>query len=148
MKLEEQVTSLELSKKLKDLGVKQESAFYWERSMFTDGWELKSKERASLKGSYEIYSAFTVAELGEMLPRVIQDKWFLRTKPVKNGNTAWSVQYVGKRGKEMTFRYSRMADPIQGNTEANARAKMLIYLLENDLLSAKQQNLQGKYNLL
>src|SRR5437016_1173186 len=68
MKIEEQVTSLDLSKKLKELGVKQESAFYWEDSVFTDGMQLKSKERATLKGSHEIYSAFTVAELGETLP--------------------------------------------------------------------------------
>jgi hypothetical protein len=37
MKIEKQVISLELSKKLKELGIKQESAFYWERSVFTDG---------------------------------------------------------------------------------------------------------------
>ena len=29
MKLEDQVVSLELAKKLKELGVKQESLFYW-----------------------------------------------------------------------------------------------------------------------
>jgi hypothetical protein len=29
MKIEDQVTSLELSKKLKKLGVRQESYFYW-----------------------------------------------------------------------------------------------------------------------
>jgi hypothetical protein len=31
MKLEEQVTSLELSKKLKELGIKQNSLFWWSR---------------------------------------------------------------------------------------------------------------------
>lgn len=33
MNLEQQVTNLELSKKLKSLGVKQESLFWWVREM-------------------------------------------------------------------------------------------------------------------
>src|SRR5260370_11682568 len=133
MKLEAEVTSLELSKKLKELGVKQESAFYWERSMFTDGWELQSIERASLKASYEIYSAFTVAELGEMLPSSIKYTLAGGRKPKYShylhmlssdhfSSGKWTVSYS-------TYRSNRTID-FMDDSEADARAKMLIYLLE------------------
>ena len=59
--LEKQVCSLELAKKLKELGVRQESIFYWEKR---DGWELVDDP---YDDQFELYSAFTVAELGELL---------------------------------------------------------------------------------
>ena len=74
MELEQQVCSLELAKKLKELGVKQESLWYW--NMITK--EFKDYEGKSPIIACEIYSnsrlwenfsAFTVAELGEMLPK-------------------------------------------------------------------------------
>lgn len=64
------------------------------------------------------YIAFTVAELGEMLPegnisyRVDKD-WYI---PVTNPIKYWMDEFPCK-------------------TEANARAKMLIYLLENKIMS-------------
>ena len=39
MKLENQVTNLELSRKLKELGVKQESLFWWVRGEMNYGYE-------------------------------------------------------------------------------------------------------------
>ena len=48
MKLKQQVTSLKLSKKLKELGVEQNSIFYWNNT------------RCS-------------SELGEMLPKIISN---------------------------------------------------------------------------
>src|ERR1700689_4384174 len=79
MKLESQVCSLELSKRLKELGFKQESLFYW--------YNTKGDERfygiAYTKGSKlkNTFSAFTVAELGEMLPRniIVKNKEYLLT---------------------------------------------------------------------
>lgn len=60
MKLEDQVTNLEISKKLKSLGVEQESYFYWE------GWNESITHEED--GSFDdVYSAFTVAELIELL---------------------------------------------------------------------------------
>lgn len=76
MKLEQQVCSLELSKKLKELGVKQESLFYWsnccekeftlECSLWHDieTWEWGNGH--TLENVETKYSAFTVAELGEI----------------------------------------------------------------------------------
>src|SRR3990170_3524218 len=61
MRLEEQVANIELSRELKALGVKQESAFYWvEPSEPGDDWELAEEIKDGQ------FSAFTVAELGEM----------------------------------------------------------------------------------
>ena len=68
--VEKLVTSLEVSRKLKDLGIIQESCFYWYL------WSDKTKiinysEMEMLSGSNEIISAFTVTELGAMLSRDI-----------------------------------------------------------------------------
>jgi hypothetical protein len=120
MKLENQVTNLELSKKLKELGVKQESLFWWVGSK-NDEWfvmSLRSDEKDLMvggkEGRKEGYSAFTVAELGEMLPKQFgttkdhQDRWYVYNR------IGYEEQYA--------------------DTEANARAKMLIYLIENKLM--------------
>lgn len=75
MKLEKQVCSLELAKKLKELGVKQESIFYWTRSYTrkTGVFQADSKYYLAYSKNKKYYaeyecSAFTVAELGELLP--------------------------------------------------------------------------------
>lgn len=87
MKLEDQVTSLELSKRLKELGVKQESLLWWIE--WGDDIEVCDEEYIEFheKSDYprvvfchtckpelgvppksNIVSAFTASELGEMLP--------------------------------------------------------------------------------
>jgi hypothetical protein len=106
MKLENQVTNLELSKKLKELGVKQTSTFYWK-----DGY-LNFQPSV---GNGE-YSAFTVAELGELV-----------MKPV-NVNCGYSVM-----ANMYVCHYGRKRASMDKNL-ANALAKMLIYLIENKLI--------------
>lgn len=126
MKLEIQVASLELSKKLKNLGVKQESYFVYVKNpadlyiLYVDdhGWDKSRK----------VYSAFTVAELGEMLPvgtkSIHIDTWYdsLPVQANKNWMCTMPVQRVGRK-----------THIVYALTEADARAKMLIYLLENKL---------------
>ena len=119
MKLEEQVCSLELAKKLKSLGVKQESLFWYTYAPKDkqDGeWihVLTSKRNNMLE---ETISAFTVAELGQRL--------------IIGTNTMWD----GQRHK-VTFGDEHNAWSVREATEADARAKMLIYLLENKLITA------------
>jgi hypothetical protein len=136
MKLEKQVCTLELAKRLKVLGVKQGSHFYWVKNFDAEkGWRVIGREQISgeldahygfrpdeaREGGYEMYAAFTVAELGEMLPLGAKS-W------QRNSDWAcetWKTVADGHDGKI-----------IVADTEADARAKMLVYLIENKLLSA------------
>ena|SRR5258708_4404260 len=121
MKIEEQVTNLELSKKLKELGVKQESLYYWGKAGML-GWQINNANYARSRWSiFHIISAFTVAELGKLLPDTIEvnnTHWTLTIE--KSFTGSWDVRY----GNEV--RVSGKAD-----TEADTRAKMLIYLIEH-----------------
>jgi hypothetical protein len=163
MKLEDQVCSLELSKRLKELGVKQDSLIYWlnvqhcvHMKVKENGWEPEKDEEGNYiidRIEYRIelgnpfawnvdkdncWSAFTVAELGEMLPAYINDngdKQLLELSkymiPVgeKQGNSAYSAEYWIL--KDPVY---RLGKGCYEDNEADARAKMLIYLLENKLM--------------
>jgi|ERR1700733_4407555 len=122
MKLEQQVCSLELAKRLKDLGVKQEGAYSWVR--FDDGqFELRFVAKDSLRDIWiEHASAFTVAELGWMLPI----EYISQRRPtgaIGSGQYCW---WAGHYDGDYT---------VRERTEADARAKMLIYILENKLIT-------------
>jgi len=115
MKLENQVVSLELAKKMFELGFKQGGHYWWRiyiksnEATFTTDDYCKSNPK-----DYTHYVAYTVAELGEMLG------WAYRSG--KTGvNTYMCNDNFGDKG-------------IEADTEANARAKMLIWLKENKSL--------------
>lgn len=136
MKLEQQVTSLELSKKLQDLGVKQESLYDWVVDSSKLPQVLMHSTGIATWGEV-ICSAFTVAELGELLPNYIErngEVFNLETNPAcyLDGKTTygeWSVGYW-KHGQNGG---AKGITEVLDENEANARAKMLIYLLENKL---------------
>lgn len=146
MELSKQVTNLELSKKLKELGVKQESCFthVWVMRSINDThdvYEIRSGHKPTLMSTE--YSAFTVAELGEILPRDFDYKvstykknGYEGTRPLvfNSGKTiineGWYVMYSDPHPANKIPIYTQHAD-----TEADARAKMLIYLLEHNLLT-------------
>lgn len=127
MKLESQVCSLELAKQLKELGVKQESAFYWHmKDQTADDAEdygevykvVYCKEVVSVP--YDRWAAFTVAELGEMLDV---------------GVTSFMVfDEAPGEGKTWICMRDELDQTQVSGTEADARAKMLIYLIENGLV--------------
>ncbi len=130
MKLEDQVCSLELSKRLKELGVKQDSLFYRfgdERQQYIF---CKYYEQYSPNVNLNMadgYSAFTVAELGEMLPRGIcqYDKL----------NSIYEPEF-----KTYAVFLPDTKHIITDYNEANARAKMLIYLLEKKIIDKERVN--------
>lgn len=129
MKIEQQVTSLEISKKLKELGVKQESYFHWYQGIqgiwslgdTTDMMNGAVDVGRSTAPQFNSYSAFTVAELGEMLPSD-----FRFTTEIGN--------WVGGHVRIGSF---DIVDLFFADTEADARGKILIYLLENNLITNK-----------
>jgi len=134
MRIEDQVVSLELAKKMKELGFEQESLCWWskpwdincaytgdELEIIDSDWlEYHDMEKAA------VYSAYTVAELGEMLPKEI----FIGKKcnalcitKYKPNSSMWNVSYV----------YGGFGESFKDKSEANARAKMLIHLKKNKL---------------
>ena len=148
MKLENQVTSLELSKLLQELGVKQKSLFIWALNYDNEtvlpvlyqtkyGCYAQDGSMVNLNNIKVLkwYSAFTVAELGEMLP--VRDYLSEGIVKDKEDLASWSTfKSDGKWHCHLTWRYSRdKVEAIKADTEADARAKMLIYLLENNLIT-------------
>lgn len=127
------VTSLELSKQLRDAGILQESEWYWNQR--ARGWVLETKK--DLERAYRIeemiekvfvISAFHVGELGEMLPkRIIEETkhpvWYLTCYL---NEKVFSVAYETFLGKIGIQQYD--------NTEAEARGLMLLYLKQNNLI--------------
>ncbi len=131
MKLESQVCSLDLAKKLKELGVRQESAFYWQavqslksvKGVKVDAeWHLFSKadkDRTPILAVYDTRSAFSVAELGEMLKY--------------HGMPHWSGS------KELGYWVTEKDSICCKEKEADARAVWLIYLIEQGIVKPDEQ---------
>lgn len=141
MKLENQVCSPELSEKLKSLGVSQKSLFYWWKYGDNPVLAIKTSNDQAIRSienfdyfttaghkDYEYCSAFTVAELGEMLPLMIKDGYL----ELGNDSYGWFCVY---REEEADWDTKDVVGIIRDENEANARAKMLIYLLENKLIN-------------
>lgn len=146
MKLENQVVSLDLAKKLKELGVKQESQFNWWKGIgvgriMPNDWSQFNMEPKPMYDTADVkekISAFTVAELGEMLPIYICDP---ARRLSKQDKKCFSLQQRGfdedyvDDAKPISFEVSYNGTEVKTreDTEADARAKMLIYLLENKI---------------
>ena len=134
MLLEDQVCSLELAKKLKELGVKQDGLFYYQNYPYHDGTDdnfLKIVEIESNNNSnnaiintesydedHKKYSAFTVSELGEMFPDSFAT---LREEGEWLGASDEKHSLAGKL-------------KTRSKNEADTRAKIIIYLIENNLM--------------
>jgi len=127
MEIYKQVCSLELAQKMKELGFKQQSIFWWSRENLAHTFKLSSFARNIEKpeDGFKI-SAYSVAELGEMLPEDYlvwkngKDDWFYakrtdrRTNENDEEEELWEIQSIG-----------------QELTQADAGAQLLIYLKEN-----------------
>jgi hypothetical protein len=125
MKLEDQVCSLEYAQRLKELGVKQESLFYYSMcNHCAEEYKISLEETLELaQGTTHEnnYSAFTVAELGEMLPDKLKIK--IEKYSIKKNERYFNLVYYN-------FSINEFSIGIERDKEADARTEMLIYLIE------------------
>lgn len=117
MNLIDQVASLYLCRKLKALGVKQESYFEYLFRPDFQKWEVSPIFKTQLG-----ISAFTVAELLDIFPLEISQYLQL----IKANHSELGLIY-GLRTNEFFADYSPLVDV----NPANAIAQVLIYLIEN-----------------
>lgn len=137
MKLEDQVCSLELARKLKELGVLQSGAFdYYENTFHPDKPFIVLRPTVNLmeQAANWICSAFTVAELGEMLPQLLPIKkhehhWGRLTlwRICDNWQLAYNLE--SKQCHEISEVDKKMADTF---------AKMLIHLIEAGIVNPEK----------
>lgn len=173
MELSQQVCSLELAKRLKEVGVKQDAVLFWLNikhiihiKQKENGWEAELDENGNPiieKIEYRIelgnpwhydinednrWAAFTVAELGSLLPIHVTTKEnepfnnfrigitrFISIED-KNPINNWIINYkcdsVTMKDGEW-FSPPSLTKNIYDPNLANAMAKMLIHLIENNL---------------
>jgi len=132
MKLQDQVCTLEQAKKLKELGVRQQSAFKYNQNLYeTDKageleegvWTIWYNDFPCLENQY---SAFTVAELGVMLP---SETLTIRRGSEDSKFPNWEWENEGEEKGWGCF-----------DTEASARADHLIMLLQKDIIKVEEVN--------
>lgn len=124
MKLESQVCSLELAKRLKELGVKQESLF----NHVEMPWIVRGNETIETRvfirlndfsfdysRAIEYWSAFTASELAKMLPVEIE---------------ATMLGYMIKKSDYYEYSYANISESFQDASMVNCIAKTLIHLIE------------------
>jgi len=130
MKIEDQVCSLELAKQLKELGVNQDSYFVWffpvyQKESFE--WEIKPYTEVFNpdNNNPHVVSAFTVSELGKLLPGCItfhDKRYYLAASCDLN------VYY-----QTMDIKEEIWPSTLDYEIEADSRAAMLIHLIENKI---------------
>lgn len=142
MKQEDQVISIEIAKKLKELGVTQDSLYYWNEQSFYDpkdgdytAWVLVHLGEEIVEDDEEIYSAFTVAELGRLIPYRIGERFNDFTLRTQNERGVYLLSYEKpvfntEKGNGVEHLHSET-----GDTEAEVRGKMLIWI--NDPINTK-----------
>ncbi len=134
------VCNLKLAKELKKLGIKQKSLFYWFKTADTKEWKIAYLEDCLHWDKSDLFSAFTCAELGEILPdQVISltDKegyWNINQGIIyMNQKRQYFIELEGDDSEKIHKRYGKKAGSFIESREVNARAKMIIYLIENQL---------------
>lgn len=123
MKIKKQLTVLETSLRLQKLEVEQESYWSWVKHPATKDYKIMSCDMSGrtnlLAAGYNVVSAFTVAELGEIINKLLKKEQTHKWKSYKG--LKWFAE----------FSFGTL---VEADTEAETRAKMLIYLLENKLI--------------
>lgn len=130
MQLERQVCSLGLAKRLKELGVTQDSCFWWLHYPTVGKWELLESVMNAPRGSEFWVSAFTVAELLGIVPHLLHSEQLTEHKThqlcLEKQASRYRVMYV------CADCMGKLAH-IDAPYAADALAEMAVRLVENHL---------------
>jgi hypothetical protein len=136
MEVKKQVCNLELAKRLKELGVPQfGTLFAWADTAIEIGedgkWKFEPRVcQNTFQADIEFTAAFTVAELGEMLPN------HTLSRPMGHEDVDVNEDYEPFMCKQyVAGNHAKYKQIFFAPTEADARAKMLICLVEHNLVS-------------
>lgn len=144
MKLQQQLSTLEQGKILKTLGV-QASLYSWVYDTLNGMWDISGmpvEAHYLINKERECYPAFTVAELGVMLPVMLELACGGLTAIVSHRvNPNWATgDNAIHSNKWMCYNIENESFSYYYTTEAEARAFMLIYLLENNHTTPEEVN--------
>lgn len=137
MELSKQVCTLQQAKRLKELGVEQKSYFSHGvgrgiETLDTTAWVNQWAKEGNSESNIEIFSAFTVAELGEMLANVRYESFGFPLMFTSYSYNYDEMQNIfGKWACNYRNPLNFTNPDIKAENEADARAQMLIYLLES-----------------
>ena len=140
--LEKQVTSVELSKGLKELGVKQDSIYYWvQGGVYPDDWSestLEPEKQIKEHDNDFVCSAFTDAELEREIFQIIGNRYNFIISFSPTGGVWGSETFSEMYGVQLIDWLDEGESIMErADTGANAKAKILIYLIENKLVEVK-----------
>lgn len=132
MNLQDIVCDFEYAEKLKEFGVERESIFVHAKYYNSENYTVDHIDTAIGWGAIEKINTYTVAELGEMLPKSIGN----RELNIYNLDGCWHYGYKmsGRNFDDHTFKEQR------DHKEADARAKLLIWLIESGHVNVEDLN--------
>ena len=141
MELSKQVCSKEQGEKLELLGITAPSIFCHVYPHMNSGWKvLQHGMFDPYDEGLELFPAFTLSELGVMLPEYLKEfqliQWGIPNK--QGANISYGCQYRIEPRQATTQVIPESV--LFGDTETIVRAAMLIYLLENNLITASDCN--------
>lgn len=166
MTLQDQVCTLEQGKRLLELGIILPPLFYYAenkeykkgKGFVSQGLVLSYYGTDAMFIDTENYPAYTSSELGEMLPdgdtintrngRLAQFNTFRNSEhnvgrlSMSSGYTVYA-DYKALMGTVNGYDAYRTWSQVSAPTEAQARAKMLITLLERGLTTAQDINIKN-----
>jgi len=152
MKLSDQCCTREQAQRLKELGVAQKGHFLWQWEENPQKHVLTFKADPDNHAVFEQdCQAFSAAELGQMLPDYTGELGNLEIGKSETDHISmkpkkekwWNVSYwtlSGRVERDLYIPEQKSKHLQQAATLAQTLAKMLIYLLENNLLSVSEVN--------
>ena len=144
MNIESQVVNLELSKRLKELGVNRESQFIWICVIKTKFNFIKFRE--SFEPDSEIFGAFSypsfnASELFEMLPACIDIQkeepfnfYWLHLQKRTASNIQYIMNYRCDSFSPEVLQRVLLIHNIYDENLCDCLAKLLIHLIENEYI--------------